>query len=554
MKTYKYILGLAIVALGLTACVQDLDVIPFDKNNVQTFEQDAVFAKVYATLGLTGQNGPDGNGDVDQFDEGATSFYRVMWECNEFPTDEGWWVWGDPGVADLRIMNWGSDNYLVGGLYYRFYIDITLCNHFLDRATGEDEITQQQRAEVRFIRALNYWYLLDMFGTNNDDLSGCVPFALEVSTKSPEPIKRADLFKWLETELKEVEGLLPEKRLSTWRVDKVAAQMLLARMYLNGNIYTRTDPDQASSGQTYWNEAADYAYKVINNSVGYKLNTTPSNGYSAYQALFMGDNSITSAADEALLMIYQDGQNTRSWGGTRFLVCSFRYKDLINEPCGTDDYWGCFRSSPELVSKFVDLTAAASIHETSAEMPGILGDDRAIFCSIYNDKADMCVINGSKSSEMGDCWGIMKWTGLRSDGVVGSDASYPDTDIPFMRVAEAYLTYAEAVYRGGAAQGMTAEAAISALRDRANNTTAFTLSEQFLLDEWSREFYCEGRRRTDLVRFDMFAGANASYQWEGRADKKSTDAIKEKGAHFNVFPLYTNDVTANPNLIQHPQY
>lgn len=549
MKTYKYLVSLAVVALAMTACIKDLDVKPFDKNTLQTFEQDAVFSKCYATLGLTGQKGPDGSGDIDDFDEGASSFYRIMWECNEFPSDGGWWVWGDPGVADLRIMKWGADNFLVGGLYYRLYFDITLCNHFLDLATGEDEKTQQQRAEVRFLRALNYWYLLDMFGTNDDDLNGCVPFALEVSATSPMPQKRSYIFDWLITELKELETLLPDQRLSTWRVDKVAAQMLLARTYLNGNIYTRTNPDDASTGKDYWAEAAEYAQKVINSQ--YKLCTTPGiKGNSPYQLLFMGDNDVNGAQKEAILLVYQDGVATRAWSGSRFTVCAFRYKDLANEPCGTDDYWGCFRSSPELVKAF---TSNTSVQATAAEMPALLKDDRAILCSIYNDGANSCNFNGSMSSEMGDCWGIMKWTGIRSDSLYASDKSFPDTDIPLIRVAEAYLTYAEAIYR----QGKTDDALKvinESVRARAHADALTALDDMTLLQEWQREFYCEGRRRTDLVRFGKFAGSSADYNWEGRGEKKSSDQPAVMGAQYNVFPLYTNDVTANPNLKQHKNY
>ena len=131
---------------------------------------------------------------------------------------------------------------------------------------------------------------------------------------------------------------------------------------------------------------------------------------------------------------------------------------------------------------------------------------------------------------------------------MGSDPSFPDTDIPFLRLAEAYLTYAEAVFRGAPATNGTAEDAIKALRNRANNTSSFTLSADFLLDEWSREFYAEGRRRIDLVRFGQFAGPTATRNWENRGGAKSSDAAKTMDKKFNIFPLPLADVTANENL------
>ena len=103
------------------------------------------------------------------------------------------------------------------------------------------------------------------------------------------------------------------------------------------------------------------------------------------------------------------------------------------------------------------------------------------------------------------------------------------------------------VWQGNAVNG-TAENAIKALRDRAHNTQAFTLSESFLLDEWQREFYAEGRRRTDLVRFGQFAGETATLNWEGRGGANSGDAPKSIDKKFNIFPLPLADVTANDNL------
>ena len=259
MKTInKYFFIACVAVLGLTAC--SLDRIPEDPNTIMQFDQDAVFTKIYATLATTGQKGPDGNGDVDGVDEGTSSFYRMMWELNEFPSDGGWWIWGDPGVADVRIMAWNSSNTLVEGLYFRLFFDITLCNSFLDNTKDlTDEKTLQQRAEVRFIRALNQYYLLDLFGT--------VPNATTVTVESPMPIQRADLFGQLETELKSLcdpsnAEALPDKRLSLYRVDKVAAELLLARLYLNAEVYT---------GTPRWNEAAEYAAKVMNSD--YKLLT-----------------------------------------------------------------------------------------------------------------------------------------------------------------------------------------------------------------------------------------------------------------------------------------
>lgn len=550
-KNILAILSCIVVAFAMTAC--SLDRTPDDPNVYMEFNQDAVFSKVYSTLAMPGQTGPSGDSDIDGFDGGTSAFYRLIWEMNEFPSDEGWWIWGDPGVKEVRVMGWDASNDLVEALYNRLFINITLANHFLDKTEKlTDEKTLTQRAEVRFIRALYYYYLLDMFGQ--------VPFSEHVAAENPTTKTRAELFTWLESELKDSESMLADNRLQLYRVDKAAAQLLLARLYLNAEVYT---------GTARWNDAAEYAAKVMKSN--YHLYTTPSDytaqggfKYSAYQKLFMGDNSSNGAQDEAILLIYQDGNYCQAYGGARFLVSAVRDANWV--PSGSTDSWSCFRTSPEMVETFVDLTTAATLKDHEYNLPSLIGDDRAIFCSYYQygmtfDSTLMDSVpavhewnlNGKKEAEMYDCWGGCKWTGIHSTAISpnayeGQSPDWPDTDIPFLRVAEAYLTYAEAVYRGATAVNGTAEAAIQALRDRAHNTDPFVIDDDFLLDEWGREFWFEGRRRIDLVRFGQFAGEGVTRNWEGRGGKNSGDAPKKLDAKFNFYPLPLSDVTANPNL------
>ena len=545
MKTInKFLLCVAVSVFGLTACVHDLDVTPHDENKIMDFNQDAVFSKCYATLALTGQAGPAGSGDVDDIDEGSSSFFRMIWLLQEMPTDEYWIPWNDPGFPDLRTTKWNSLNQQIQGLYYRLYIDITLCNHFLENAK-EDGEGAAQIAEVRFIRALNYFYLLDMYGN--------VPFSDKVNAQQKPQYTRSQLFTWLENELKDLENKLPETRLNDFRVDKYAAKMLLARMYLNAEVYT---------GVPQWQKAADYAKQVIDGP--HKLHTTSSAGiYSAYQEMFMGDNYrvLGGANGEGLINIYQDGIYAQSWGGSTFLVAGPRDKNVYVNPA-TSEGWAGPRSTPEFLSKFIDLSLTSTTLYNEFDMPKILGDDRAILCSklntgvpvVHSDTTIATADSIKPRGNMGDfyqSWSILKWTGRYISNPLGEDITvtphgpqFVDTDIPFMRVAEAYLTYAEAVFRGANADGMTAQQAIQTLRDRSNCTATFTLDAQFLLDEWCREFYGEGRRRMDLVRFGKFAGASADYHWEGRGGNTSDQGLVVLDKKYNIYPIPESDIVA----------
>lgn len=546
MKNHlKYIFAFGFL-LCFTSCVHNLNTEPIDKNSATSFNQDAAFSKCYATLATTGQKGPDGDCDIDDLDEGTSSFYRMMWELNEFGTDEGWWIWNDVGLADIRVMNWNGDNALVKGLYYRLNIDIKFCNHFLSNTEGAtDEKTIEQRAEVRFIRAFNYWYLLDMFKV--------APFCLIETNELPEFVERPALYEWLVGELKALTEELPDERKSIYRVDKYAAWLLLARTYINAEVYT---------GKAAWKEAEDAAKQAMSGPYQLHRNTiTSTDGvrYSAYQQLFMGDNNKNGAQNEIMLLAYQDGVYCQSWGGSRFLVNTFRDAGMV--PSGSSDTWKCFRSSPELVYKFVDEATAPTIQADEYKMPTLLGDDRALLCSYVDENSTEPLVKktwkllGTQSAEFYDCWSVVKFTGVPSTAAspakaVTTDAEWPDTDLPWLRVAEAYMIYAEALFR----QGNVSDALKvinDDIRSRANAAPLPSLDEATLCDEYCREFHCEGHRRSDLVRFHRFAGIQADaagYNWEGRGGKNSgANNYRSMDEKWNWYPIPNDDKASNAN-------
>ena len=90
------------------------------------------------------------------------------------------------------------------------------------------------------------------------------------------------------------------------------------------------------------------------------------------------------------------------------------------------------------------------------------------------------------------------------------------------------------------------------IRARANADPLPSLDEQTLLDEWSREFYYEGRRRIDLVRFGRFFGEAADvnrYHWEGRMAKNDgvQNYVTGTPEYMNWFPIPSEDKRSNPN-------
>lgn len=522
-KSIKYISAFVALVFSLSACVGDLNVTPIDPNLVLLDDPSYLFNKCYANIALAGNGGANGDCDIDGLDGGTTGFIRQMWNSNELTTDEAICGWGDEGISSFVYNSWDASHPMLRGYYYRLYAGITYCNHYLDVASEKDAT---MTAEIRFLRALHYYLAMDAFGN--------IPFVTTVTSEKAPQYSRAQVFEFIESELLAIEPSLTDAKPKTssdanyGRVDKAAAWLLLARLYLNAEVYT---------GSARWADAATYAKKVMDSP--YALNTTGANGYSAYQMLFMADNGESSAAKEAIFPILQDGLTTTSWGTTLFLIASTSNSDI---PTGTSEAWGGNRARRDLVEKFFPNTEAPKV--TREEMTVQAGDDRALFWGEgrTEDATDVSTFTNGFS--------CAKFTNIRSDGESTHDAQFVDTDFFLFRAAEAWLTFAEATARqnGGMA---TAEgiAAINALRTRANAATKSAYNLESILDEWSREFFFEGRRRMDLIRFGCYGGSDYNWQWKG-GNLNGTGFAATK----NIFAIPTTDLTANGNLTQNPGY
>ncbi len=543
---FKHIfsVSLLVMSTGLVSCIGDLDVTPKDPNLMTKDKIDANSAlnKCYANLALAGNGGASGDSDVDGIDGGTSGFVRQIFNSEELTTDEAICAWGDEGIANFNYNDYDASHPMLRGLYYRLTTGISFCNQYL-ADFGDNDATKA--AEVRFIRALEYYYLLNGWGN--------VPFSTTISKEKPKRITRADLYAWLVDELKtNVEPALsaPAVKKSTdanyGRVDKAAAWMLLARLYMNANVYTGT-PD--------WANAATYAKKVIDSP--YKLYTTSSTQgtktWSAYQKLFMGDNGESGASVEAIFPLLQDGLKTTSWGTTLFVMAScndakVHIKDASVAGNGTTASWGGNRMRRDLVDKFFPNGDAPSV--AAYEMPQAANDDRALF-----DAKDRKLENGEDKTGVHtftNGYAVCKFNNFKSDGTAGSSSDFPDGDFFLMRSAEAYLMYAEATARANndtpTAEGI---ALLNKLRTRAHATPKASYTMREICDEWSREFYFEGLRRTTLIRFGYFGGNN-NYNW---AWKGGVKAGRNFDSHLNLFAIPTTDLTANSeNLVQNPGY
>jgi starch-binding outer membrane protein, SusD/RagB family len=529
MKNIKTLAFFAIITAMTVSesCVKDLDRNPVYDITTNQVYSDATnvrqaLAKIYAGLAVTGQKGPDGSPDIKNFDEGFSSYLRMYYYMQELTTDEAVIGWNDGSIKDLHNMKWTASNEFIKGMYYRVFYQITLCNDFI-RETTEAKLSERNlsgdnniktyRAEVRFLRALSYWHGLDLFGD--------VPFATEndpLGVFYPKQTNKATLFSFIESELKEVESLLPEPRANEFgRVDKAALWTLLAKLYLNAEVYT---------GTTKATECLTYCNKIL--AAGYTLDAK-------YDNLFKIGND---ASKEVIFALRFDGTRTKTWGGMTFLVHAPVGGTMKASDFGIGGGWAGLRTTKNFVSLFNNSSAKIDSNET-----------RAMF---YTDGQELEI---DDLGEFKQGYAIGKYKNVDAAGKAGSDpeGNHIDTDFPMFRLADVQLMYAEAVLRGGTG-GSTTQALsyVNALRQRAykaTRTALTTITLDDILNERGRELYWENHRRTDLIRFKKFT--TGAYIWQWKGGTKPGNAVSDD---LNLFPIPASDIIANPNLKQNKGY
>lgn len=343
LKTIALLAGMMFLAVS---CFKDLDTIPLDKDvitsavvyeNPGAYKQ--VLAKLYAGLALSGQEGPAGQPDISGIDEGFSTYLRQYWKAQELPTDEAVIAWNDGTIQDFHQQDWDANNEFVTAMYNRIYYQISLCNEFLRETTDakvdarpnttpelKGEIARY-RAEARFLRALSYWHALDLFRkppfvTENDAVGSYFP-----PQASPD-----QLFSYIESELKDIEQALANPRTNEYgRADQACAWMLLAKLYLNAEVYT---------GRKLYSEAANYSQKVIGAGYG----SDPE-----YGNLFLADNNT---AEGIIFPVTFDGVHSKTYGGTTFMTHAAVGGSMSAADFGLDGGWGGIRTTSALVAKF----------------------------------------------------------------------------------------------------------------------------------------------------------------------------------------------------------
>lgn len=509
-----------IASITSTSCLNELDTEPkydLTLENILQNDPNAVeglLSRIYASFALSSVSGP-GSSDIIGADAGESPFIRGLVNLNDFTADGMKNRWGDNGLDQLTTTsNWTSNNKFFKYVYDRIYYTVPQSTNLI-LVMKSDNVTYANKevviSELRFLRALSYYYLIDFFGKGvlvKDD-------NFNTSTPLPES-SRAEIFAFVESELKDIEGKLPSTN-SYGRATNSAARVLLAKLYLNAQVYT---------GTARYADAVTYLNKVIAEG-GYQLEGN-------FKKNFSVDNNTSK---EIIFPLIADATSSQSYGNTTYIINgNLSTETMTLSTYGATDGWAGHRATKAWYGLFGSSPAA--LQATT--------DTRAKLFFTTNHNWEM-----NDYKEWKDGYPSIKFTNKNTDGT-GNVTSFASTDFPLFRLSDVYLMYAECALRNAAGANLgQALTYVNQIRSRAQATpiNASQLTLDFLLDERARELNLEGVRRQDLIRFGRFTGG--SYLWPWKGGLKNGVSVS---ANYNLFPIPTTALQANTNLTQNPGY
>ena len=500
------------------SCVDDLNTEPkieltLDKLLAQDPQAvEGMVSKIYGTFALSGPDGP-GSTDVVTKDAGEAAFLRGIINLEDFSADAVKNRWGDDGLDQLTTTSgWNPNNKFFRYLFDRAYYTIPQSNNLI-KILKETKTAipdkENHIAELRFLRCLAYYYVIDCFGKG--------PLVTDADINSTTPKKestRKELFDFVEKDLLEAEQTITATK-SYGKANKASVQMLLAKLYINAEVYT---------GTARYNDALTYVNKVLADS---QYSLAPN-----YVSVFSGDNNTSP---EIIYTLIADPVVSQSYGNTTYIVNGSLSTETVNPNLfGATDGWGGHRATKAWYGLFNggDLTGS--------------NDVRA---KLFWTTGHSYEMNNYKT--WADGYPSVKFRNSNYSGT-SSSTSFSGTDFPLFRLADAYLMYAECVLRGAtggnAGQALTYVNAVIT-RSNGNPILASELNLNFIIDERARELNFEGQRRTDLIRFGKFTGG--SYLWPWKGGVKGGTSIPDT---YKVYPIPTSALQANSNLTQNTGY
>ena len=583
-----HIIGAVCLMAGMTACT-DLEEKVYDRIDASVYYQNeasvkgavaAIYSQTASTL--AGEN-----------------FFHL----SEYPADQITW----------RVWNWTSESTIINNAWKGAWTAVGLANLLLNDLEGLDaaslgisqERLQQYVAEVRTLRAWNYYCIFELWG-------GALPLNTSASSDVPGTAD-ADwntsckmIYDFIANELDETYSALAREDGSHTTVNRANQgmnRMLKARLLLNAEVFI---------GEKHYDECETLSKEIINGVYGaYGLDTN-------YRSLYSIDN--VKSPEVVFALAAEDGQgaanaisNVRTMVGMWYgyavyfgqsydgigawncvcLVPSFDNSGNVLPSGGTDNPV-CFLDAPyndklgapyerfdnrDIRKQNYVYNAATKTHGPGMFLKGeiranfgtgdaLLADaDRDGQALVYVDQLGTFLNQGRNlETVMNPRWGetnsgvrLVKYPLYPNDDQGG----FKSIDDVQFRLAEAYYNVAECEMRKG--NSSEAKSYVDQVRQRyftnSDRTSALSVPGpgfsdfdlDWMLSEWGKEYLGEGnRRRTDLRRFDKFT--QGTWWFWGRATEDGVSLPPTRDRKYEWYPLPQSALSVNPGLVQNPNY
>ena len=605
MKVFKYSIMAIAVAFGLTACT-DLDEKVYDRIDASVYYQNEASVKG-AVAAIYNQTSSTLAGE---------NFFHL----SEYPADQltwrvwngGLWGWDEAMKTVLSWQNWTSESTIIRNAWSGAWTAVGLANLLLNDLEKlnagslgmSDQQLKQYIAEVRTIRAWNYYCIFEIWG-------GALPLNTSASSEVPgtaDPDWNTSckkIYHFIATELDESNsalGIDQNNQLKN-RANQAMNRLLKARLLLNAEVFI---------GENHYDECEALSKQIINGDFGkYALAEN-------YRDIYSINN--TSCPEVIFALAAEDGQgaanaisNVRTMVGMWYgyadyfgqsydgigawncvcLVPSFDNSGTVLPTGGTTGA-NCFLDAPyndKLGAPYErfddrDIRKQNYVYDTATMTHGpgmfLKGTVRANFGTgeilkadadrdgqdlVYVDQLGTFLNQGRQlETVMNPRWGetnsgvrLVKYPLYPDDGQNG----FKSIDDVQFRLAEAYYNVAECEMRKG--NGGEAKKYVDAVRQRyytsANRSAALSepgpgfsnFDMDWMLSEWGKEYLGEGnRRRTDLRRFNKFT--QGTWWFWGRATEDGVELPAKRNTKYEWYPLPQSALSVNPGLIQNPSY
>lgn len=543
MKRIYVFISAALSLLSGASCSAYLDESPKDRLDEET---------AYSTLSDVQRNGVISlynyvGGYVDS--QGLQGTGRGIYDLNTFTTDEAMMPtrggdWYDGGFwQGLYLHRWGVNNEAIYATWEYLYRTVILCNGSLEKiqafsAAHPTEEVAPLVAEVRALRAMFYYYIMDLFGS--------VPL-IEKSSPALEEIvqeKRSKVFYFIVKELMDSEPFLSMERSNQpgvyyGRVTRPVVWFLLAKLALNAEVYADDDwtdgsrPDGKSlffevDGQSLnaWQTVCRYGEKLA--AAGYSLEEDYTANFTVFnesskENIFVIPMDKTLYANQFIYLFRSRHYNHAKAYGLGGENGASATKEVL-EAFGYD--------TPQVDARFDYCYFAGPVNDLEGRQ--VMLDD-GVTPLVYEPWKVALDVSGQPWEKTAGA----RMKKYEVDPTALKDGKLLDNDIVLFRYADMLLMQSEAKVRNGE----NGDAELNRVRSRVGMPPQ-TATLDCLLEERMRELAWEGWRRQDLIRFGRFT----------RAYSDRPQLPGEENGYTTVFPIPEKVVGMNPNLYQHKGY